>query len=170
MWRSLEPAAIAPRDGIAASAGPRVVAPFAIGRQDRLGVAVRAKAVATPRKILAQRRVVVDFAVEDDGKMAIGSFDGLMSARDVDDAEPPHPEPEIAIDQQAFIVGSTMADRVTLRRDRMARHDMGSTRIPACYATQLQPTWSDEAWNLRNHRLAATLPAASPRLRQTEWR
>ena len=119
----------------AVQTGPRIVAPFAIGRQDRLGVAVRVKAVATPRQILAQRRVVVDFTVEDDGKTTVGRFDRLMSARDVDDAEPPHPESEIAIDQHAFIVGTAMADRVALRRDRIARHAMGAARVPACYAT-----------------------------------
>ena len=109
---------------------PGVVAPIREGGEDRLGVAV-ACGMDNRRKLAPDVEVVVDFAVEHDRKAAVGGVHRLMAAGDVDDAEPPHAEAEVAIDEDAAIVGSAMADDVALRLNDRFGH--GTTLPPLRY-------------------------------------
>ena len=73
-------------------------------------------------ELAAQRGMIDDLAVEHDRMAAVGAEDRLVSAGDVDDAEPAHAEAEVAVDQIAGIVGSAMAQAVAVGDDRLSRH------------------------------------------------
>src|SRR5205085_11522348 len=78
-----------------------------------------------------QRRMVDDFAIEDDRVATVGAHDRLMPACDIDDAEPAHAEPEVAVDEIAGIAGAAVAQPVALADDRILRHRPPSASVPA---------------------------------------
>ena len=78
--------------------------------QDRLGVAVGSERVATAFQLPPQRLEVVDLAVEHEPQRAVLVAHRLRGPRrEVDDAEPPHPEPDRAVDPDALVVRPAMA-------------------------------------------------------------
>ena len=78
--------------------------------QDRLGVAVGSERVATAFQLPPQRLEVVDLPVEHEPQRAVLVGHRLRgSCREVDDAEPPHSEPDRAVDPHALVVRPTMA-------------------------------------------------------------
>jgi hypothetical protein len=57
--------------------------------------------------------------------------DRLVAAGEVDDAEPLHPEAEIAIGHQPLMIGAAMRDRGALRGDQRAAHRAATARVQA---------------------------------------
>ena len=80
---------------------------------DHLGIAVGIELVTSPLQFAAQVGEVVDLPIEDypDGPVLV--VDRLLSAGEIDDAEPAHPEPCGAFRVDSFIVGAAMDDRPT---------------------------------------------------------
>src|SRR6266566_4116051 len=56
--------------------------------------------------------VVVDLAVEDDDLRLVFVEDRLSSARQIDDAEPSHPEADVAVHVGALVVRPPMTNRL----------------------------------------------------------
>ncbi len=83
---------------------------FFVEMDDGLGIAVRAIAVAARDELLAQREMVVDFAIKHDPQRAVFVRNRLMTARNIDNAEPPHSDAHRAVGIKAVVVGSAMAD------------------------------------------------------------
>jgi hypothetical protein len=86
--REHELVALAIPDGEAEHAGERVDdggAALFVEVHDRFGVARRREGVAARDEVFAQRAVVVDLAVEDDGVALVFIADGLLAAAEVDD-------------------------------------------------------------------------------------
>ena len=77
---------------------------------DGLGIAVRAVAVAARDELLAQGEMVVNLAIEHDPERAIFIRNRLMSARNIDNAEPSHADAQMAVRIKAFVVGPAMGD------------------------------------------------------------
>ena len=69
-----------------------VVTPLLVGVNDALGVARRAEAMAECFELRLQFAVVVDLAIECDPHRTVFIRERLMSAREIDDREPPVPE------------------------------------------------------------------------------
>ena len=63
-------------------------------------------------EIAAQLGEVVDLAVEDDPDRAVLVVNRLMAGRQIDDAQPPHPERHAFFHPHALVVGAAMADDV----------------------------------------------------------
>ena len=80
-----------------------------------LGVAGGLEVMAARDQVRAQFLVVVDLAVEDDphGTVLIGYR--LVAGGEVDDAEAPHADGAAAIDVEALVVGTAMANLVAHR-------------------------------------------------------
>src|SRR5919108_172006 len=65
----------------------------------------------------AQFTVIVDFTVVDDAQTLVLVADRLLSGPNVDNAEPPHSQPDVTFDKKAVIVRSAMHDsRIHLRQ------------------------------------------------------
>src|SRR5438552_15513147 len=92
--------------------------------EHRLGVALRAQRVPSDQEIAAQVTIVVNFAVENDDFGAILVEDRLVPASQIDDTQPPHAEPDGAIEEQSLIVWPAMADGGAHRA-----HDLGAHRM-----------------------------------------
>ena len=85
---------------------------FFVEVHQRFGVAVGFEAVAGAKQICAQFPEIVDLAVEDypDGSVFIRH--GLVAGREIDDAEPPHPEAAAAVDMIAFVIRAAIPDLI----------------------------------------------------------
>ena len=77
-----------------------------------LRIASRRKLVAFGGELGVEALVVVDLPIEDHDHTAVLVGDGLMAAREIDDAEPAHTEPDTAFDEAAPIIGASVHDRV----------------------------------------------------------
>ncbi len=88
----------------------RVRAPLLVGVDDGLGVAVGAEAVAEVFEPFFKLAEVVDLAVEDDPGGALFVGDGLLPAREVDDGEPPHGEPDVTLEVAPLLVRAAVMD------------------------------------------------------------
>ena len=104
---------------------PGIVAPAEISGEDGLGIAVVGLEGVAALELAAKFGMIEDLAVEDDRVARVGAEDRLVPAFDVDDAEPAHPEAEIAVGEIAGVVGTAMAN--ARRRRRRAR-----PAAPAC--------------------------------------
>ena len=82
-----------------------------VGMHDHFRVALRLEHVAKRLQLGAQLAVVVDLAVEDDTDRAVLVEDRLVPAGQVDDRQPPHPEPDPPLDVDALVIGAAMHDR-----------------------------------------------------------
>ncbi len=107
---------------------PDVVAPAFVAGEDDLGIARAVEHPPQRLQLTPQFAVIVDFAVEDQRVAAVGRMERLMPAIDVDDAQPPHPEAEIAVGHHALIVGPAVQDRVALRSNEGRGHEAGRDR------------------------------------------
>src|SRR5213592_3658895 len=79
--------------------------------QDDLGVALSGEHVSLRDQPTPQLAVVVDLAVEDDDLRPVFVEDRLSPARQIDDAEPSHPEADGALHIDALVVRPAMANR-----------------------------------------------------------
>ena len=78
-----------------------VLAPGMPGFEDHFGVAVREEAITLGFQFAPQFRIVVDAAVEGDGKAEFGVHHGLAGLlRQVDDREPPVPERRVTVNDE----------------------------------------------------------------------
>ena len=68
--------------------GQAVEIPFQEGLQDGFGIAVRLKFSSARPQLLAQLGVVINFAVEDDGVIAVFAAKRLIAGLQVDDFQP----------------------------------------------------------------------------------
>ena len=91
----------------ALEAQPGVVAPAQVRREQGFDVAPGAELVAG-LQLATQVEVIDDLAVADDRIASVGTGDRLMAVLGVDNAEPAHAEPEIAVDERACVVGSAV--------------------------------------------------------------
>src|SRR6516165_2603601 len=80
--------------------------------QHRLGVRVGAVPDSARLELRLQRGVVEDLAVVDDDKAAIVAVHGLLTLREVHDAEPAVAEPYSGTDIQARPIRAAMSDQV----------------------------------------------------------
>ena len=70
-------------------------APFFVGVHDRLGVRVRAEAMAARDQLAAQLEVVVDLAVEGNPPATVATRHGLMAGRtEIENGQPRGTEPQ----------------------------------------------------------------------------
>src|SRR5215469_1949953 len=76
--------------------------------KDGFGVAFGAVGVAGGDELLAQRGMVVDFAIEHDPERVVFITERLMASREIDDAQAPHANPGTAFRVDAFIVRAAM--------------------------------------------------------------
>ena len=83
-----------------------VVAPLAIGPQDRLGVGVGGEPVPKRLQPRAQRGKIVDLTVEDDHQLAVGRGHRLVTAVQIDDREPTVAEHAGGVEEGALVVGA----------------------------------------------------------------
>jgi hypothetical protein len=104
---------------------PDVVAPAFVAGKDDLGIARALEHTAERLQLAPQVTEIVDLAVEDQRVAAVGRVEGLMPAFDVDDAQPAHPEAEVAIGHHALVVGAAVQDRVALRGDQGCGDEAG---------------------------------------------
>ena len=80
--------------------------------QDDLGVALSGEHVSLRDQPTPELAVVVDLAVEDDDLRVVFVEDRLSSARQIDDAEPSHPEADVAVHVGALVVRPPMTNRL----------------------------------------------------------
>src|SRR5208282_3791189 len=85
--------------------------PFEERSKNSFRVAVRVKAMAETFQFAAQFRVVVDFAVEHDGYIAIFGQNGLVARAEVYDLEPRRTHRAEAGLEHTLLVRSTMNQR-----------------------------------------------------------
>src|SRR2546426_5986833 len=90
----------------------------------RIGLGV--EAMAALFQFRAQFRKVVDLAVVNDPGAAVLVENGLVPARQIDDAETPHTQPGAVRDVDAFLVRSAMDDRVA----HLAHESFGDVALP----------------------------------------
>src|ERR1700754_425033 len=94
-------------------------APLIVSMNDRFGVAVGVELVTELFQLLAQFEVVVDLAVEDDPRGTVLVVNRLLTAFQVDDREPAHPEANGAINVKTVVVRPAMANRVAHARQQL---------------------------------------------------
>src|SRR3989442_14711361 len=75
--------------------------------QHRLHIPLSAQLMAARGEVPPELAVVVDLAVKDDHHRAVFVEDGLLAASEVDNAQPPHTQPDTARDMDPLIVGTT---------------------------------------------------------------
>ena len=73
--------------------------------------------------------MVVDFAVEDDGRRPVLVEHRLLAAAQVDDTKPPMAQPHLALDETARVVGPAMGESVGHPLDRHPIHRVGLDEI-----------------------------------------
>ena len=101
--------------------------------QYRLSVAAVLKLVATSDQVIAVVGVIIDLAVIDDSARTVGVEHRLGAVGDIDDAQTPMAEADVAIDINAAIVGPAMMQDVAHRdQPRFINLSAGSRGI--CYA------------------------------------
>ena len=82
------------------------------GFQRDLGIAVAFECLPERFEFLAQCGVIIDLAVEHDGKVARGGKHGLIAARKVDDFQPHRPDGGMAGVVAAGLVRTPVTDRL----------------------------------------------------------
>ena len=84
---------------------------------DDFGVGMGSEPVAAAFELGAQRRKVVDLAVEDDPHRAVLVRQRLLPRGDVDDAQPAVAEPDAVAEEEAVGIGPAMRDAVASSRE-----------------------------------------------------
>ena len=90
---------------------------------------IRLEAV-TPFKLASKLRVIENLTVEDDRMARVGAEDRLVTARDVNDAEPVHPEAEIAIREITIIIRTAVANPIARSDESALRHRLTAAPVP----------------------------------------
>src|SRR6202022_867451 len=85
-----------------------IAAIFLVEVNNRFGVAASAVAVPLGLEIGAQVGVVIDFAVVDNPDVMVFVGKRLMAGLNVNNAQPPHGQTDIFLDEKPFVVGSAM--------------------------------------------------------------
>ena len=131
----------------------RRLAPFRVGAQGDFGIGAPAKAMSSRFQRLPQRKVVVDFAVVDDGEAPVAAEHRLVAVvGEVDDAEPRVREAQAPARVDAAVVRAAMAKR--------GRHAFEHGGIDHAFA---QVDASDAAHSAESDGAAATIPGRRPR-------
>ena len=87
------------------------IAPLFVAVDQHLGVALAAEEMALGDQLGAEIEVIVDFAIEGDVNGAVLVAHRLRAeGREVDDREPPMPERDRAVGEEAAAVGAAMSD------------------------------------------------------------
>jgi hypothetical protein len=84
---------------------------FLIKVDQSFSVAVRPEVMAAPRQIGAQLEVIVNLAIEDDLDGIVLVRDGLMTARQIDNAQPPDAEADSRFLEKALVIRPSMFQR-----------------------------------------------------------
>ena len=84
---------------------------------DDFRVGVGGESVPAGLQIRAEIPIIVDLAVEHDPDRSVLVRERLMAPREVDDAEPPHPEAHRAVYIDAVIIRTPVGDRLAHRPD-----------------------------------------------------
>src|SRR5438034_7259560 len=84
---------------------------FFVEMKQHFGVGPGAKAMTLPNEILAKLEVVEDLTIERDPERAVLVRHRLLSARDVENAEPGMGEPRMRLDVDTAVVGAAMAQQ-----------------------------------------------------------
>src|SRR5436309_16103425 len=88
-----------------------------IQMDDRFGIAFRAIAVASRLELQTEFAVIVDFTVIDDPQAVVLVANRLLSGPNIYDAEPPHSQPDVALDKKAIVIRPAVRDlRIHLRQ------------------------------------------------------
>ena len=95
----------------AAQAGEGGGLPFPERGQHNLGVGLRVEAVAAALQLVAQHRVVIDFAVENDCRVAVFRDDRLVTRVQAHDFQPGRAERNQAPFEHAAVLRSPMRQR-----------------------------------------------------------
>ena len=109
---------------------PGVVAPLEESGEDRLGVAMVGLELIAALELAAELGMIDDLSVEDDRMASVGAQKRLVTTGDVDDAEPPHPEAEVAVDEITGIVRAAVAQPVALADDSLLGHRPPAASVP----------------------------------------
>ena len=86
-----------------------------IGVDDDFCIRVGGELVALCLQLLPQLTVVVDLTVENNRDATVLAPDRLMASDEIDNAEPPYAETHGTIEEEPFVVGSPVHDRVAHR-------------------------------------------------------
>src|SRR5262249_1882999 len=108
---------------------------------DGLGVARGSKHVPAPGELSSELGIVVDLAVEDDPHRAVFVRDGLVSVREVDDAQPAHAERDAPAEMNALVVRPTMRHPAAHRAD-LTLGDRTATRAQDSRDSAHNVDWS----------------------------
>src|ERR1700726_2420887 len=79
---------------------------------DRFCIALGAIAVATSDQFFSQCEVIVDFAIENDPYGSVFIANRLMTAGDINDAEPPHTDADLTLSKDAIIIRTAVSHDV----------------------------------------------------------
>src|ERR1019366_3811926 len=79
---------------------------------NHLGISLCLEDVTLGREFFPQTLIVVDLTVEDDPYRTVFIGQGLVSSSQIDDRKPAEAEPDLSGRVEAFIIRSTMANRV----------------------------------------------------------
>ena len=134
--------------------------PLLVRVNDRLRVRARLEHVAAGRQLTLQLLEVVDLAVQDDGARPVLAIDRLVSAGDVDDAEPTVAESHAGSKMDAAGVGATMAHGAGHPVQKLAVH--GVARVHEGKARD-----AAHARRPSSRRLGSCRPSAASRARGT---
>src|SRR6266536_3487023 len=83
-----------------------------VGVYDRFGIAVGIESVTELLKFFSKLAVVIDFPVEDNPGSAIPIMDWLLTAFQIDDRKPAHPQSHATVHIEAIIIRTSMPDCV----------------------------------------------------------
>ena len=86
------------------------LAPLLPGVDNDLGVGARPKVVAERRQLRHQRLKIVDLPVVDDAHRAVFIELRLVAGDQIDDRQPPHPQPDPRCNVETVAVRSTVRD------------------------------------------------------------
>ena len=93
--------------------------PLGVGGQQHLAVGLGAEGVAARRQLGAQFAEVVDLAVEDQRRAAVGAAHGLVAGRcEIEDRQPPEGQADRPAREPPGVVGAAVAQAVAHRREQ----------------------------------------------------
>ena len=95
---------------------------------DDFGIGLGVEAMAALFQFRAKFGKIVDLAVVNDPRAAVFVENGLVPARQIDDAETPHTQPGTIRDIDAFVVRSPMDDSIA----HLAHQGFGDVALPGC--------------------------------------
>src|SRR5256885_9901852 len=112
---------------------------------DNLTIGARSKLVTTCQELLTQRLKVINLAIEDHPHRAVLIAERLMPAVQIDNAQAPHTQSDLRLNEETFVVRPAVAHDRT-HRTQVARvhgtivkaHDSGNAthRIRRCWGRE----------------------------------